>query len=167
MRGTRSVSLRREILGVLGQLHDHRGPWRAGALLPRREPAMRILREGKRREPPAWWVPAARLSSLGVDWLAQPICEIWHKIVSAVLHELFQLCFSGCAGLASNRFSRVGALDGARATQAAIFGQRPLTDPCCNCATVFNCFLAQARDLGIDGPPVRQGRTDLHARHGA
>jgi len=74
-----------------------------GALLPRREPAMRVLRasgRGKRREPLAWWVPAARLSSSRVDWLAQPISQIWHKIVSAVLHELFQLCFSRCAGLA-------------------------------------------------------------------
>jgi hypothetical protein len=70
---------------------------RIGALLPRREPAMRVLRasgRGKRREPLAWWVPAARLSSSRVDWLAQPICQIWHKVVSAVLHELFQLCFS-------------------------------------------------------------------------
>src|SRR6266700_2676907 len=52
---------------------------------------------GKRREPLAWWVPAARLNSSRVDWLAQPICQIWHKIVSAVVHELFQLCFSRCA----------------------------------------------------------------------
>jgi hypothetical protein len=42
-------------------------------------------------------VPAARLSSSRVDWLAQPIRQIWRKIVSAVLHELFQLCFSRCA----------------------------------------------------------------------
>jgi hypothetical protein len=73
---------------------------RIGALLPRREAAMRVLRasgRGKRREPLAWWVPAARLNSSRVDWLAQPSCQMWHKIVSAVLHELFQLCFSRCA----------------------------------------------------------------------
>jgi hypothetical protein len=38
------------------------------------------------------------LALRGVDWLAQPILQIWHKIVSAVLHELFQLCFSRCVG---------------------------------------------------------------------
>jgi hypothetical protein len=38
------------------------------------------------------------LALRGVDWLAQPICQIWYKIVSAVLHELFQLCFSRCLG---------------------------------------------------------------------
>jgi hypothetical protein len=50
---------------------------RIGALLPWREQAMRVLRAsggGKRREPLAWWVPAARLSSSRVDWLAQPMC---------------------------------------------------------------------------------------------
>ena len=47
--------------------------------------------------------PAARLRSSRVDWLAQPICQIWHKVVSAVLHELFQLCFSRCAAPAITR----------------------------------------------------------------
>jgi hypothetical protein len=42
--------------------------------------------------------PAARLSFSQVDWLAQPMCLIWHKIVSVVPHELFQLCFSRCVG---------------------------------------------------------------------
>src|SRR5262249_13151367 len=43
-----------------------------------------------------------------VDWLAQPICQIWHKSVSAVLRELFQLCFSRCAGLAASLRPRFG-----------------------------------------------------------
>ena len=57
------------------------------------------LARGKRKEESRWrgGVPAARLSSSRVDWLAQPTCQIWHKIVSAALHELFQLCFSRCA----------------------------------------------------------------------
>jgi hypothetical protein len=32
--------------------------------------------------------PAARLSLSRVDWLAQPICQIWHKIVMAVMAML-------------------------------------------------------------------------------
>jgi hypothetical protein len=59
-----------------------------------RDPRLACKAGGKRREPLAWWIPAARLSFSWVDWLAQPVCQIWHKIVSAVLHELFQLCFS-------------------------------------------------------------------------
>jgi len=55
------------------------------------------------------WRGGFRRLVLGrVDWLAQPICQIWHKSVSAVLRELFQLCFSRCAGLAASLRPRFG-----------------------------------------------------------
>src|SRR5262249_14254013 len=49
----------------------------------------------KKRAAGVVWVRRLVLSSSRVDWLAQPICQILHQIVSAVLHELFQLCFVG------------------------------------------------------------------------
>jgi hypothetical protein len=64
--------------------------------------------------------PAARSSR--VDWLAQPMCYIWHKIVSAVLRELFQLCFSRCAGPLARHAGRIFAFRWGRTSKDAPAG---------------------------------------------
>jgi hypothetical protein len=58
---------------------------------------MRVLRASGRGKEESRWRGGFRrlvLAPRGLTGLAQPICKIWHKIVSAVLRELFQLCFS-------------------------------------------------------------------------
>ena len=77
----------------------------SAALLPWSATVVLRASEGRRKEESRWrgGFPAARLSSSRVDWLAQPMRQIWHKIVSAVFRELFQLCFSRRAGLPITR----------------------------------------------------------------
>jgi len=64
---------------------------RIGTLRPRRKQAMRVAKDKTKRA--AGVVKFPRLVLGRVDWLAQPMRLRWHKIVSAVRLELFQLCF--------------------------------------------------------------------------
>ena len=57
----------------------------------RRKQAMRVVKDKTKRA--AGVVKFPRLVLGRVDWLAQPMRLRWHKIVSAVRLELFQLCF--------------------------------------------------------------------------